>query len=82
MDCHPSLASSVRGPRRLVGVEMHREELTELLTKAFKKAALRLKADGHEYPWPEDLRARDIVRLLRERTRDVIANAYQEGDGP
>ncbi|MGH8581279.1 MAG: hypothetical protein ACREWG_00505 [Gammaproteobacteria bacterium] len=60
---------------------MQREQLIELLTAAFERAAQRLHAEGSQDPWPEDLWARDIVRLLRERSRHLIANAYQKGDG-
>ena len=58
---------------------VEREELIALVEAAFQATADRLRAQGHEDPWPEDLRARDLVRLLRERSREVIARAYQEG---
>ena len=48
-----------------------RGELLGLLTAAFEKAASRL---GSDEPWPEDLRVRDIVRLLREWPREVAAD--------
>ena len=52
-----------------------RSELLGLLTGAFEKAASRL---GPGAPWPEDLRVWDIVRLLRERSREVIADQEEQ----
>ena len=55
---------------------MNRERLVELLTRALERAAERLDKDGQEdHPWPSDLRAQDIVRLLRERSREVVMRA-------
>ena len=54
---------------------MNRERLVELLTRALDRAAERLDRDGNEDPWPSDLRAQDIVRLLRERSREVVMRA-------
>jgi hypothetical protein len=48
-----------------------RGELLGLLTAAFEKAASQL---GPDEPWPEDLRVRDVVRLLPERSREVAAD--------
>ena len=53
---------------------MRREELIELMANALEQSAERLRGQGHQDPWPEDLRARDIVRLLRERSMKVRAS--------
>lgn len=37
-------------------------------------------AEGHDEPWPDDLRPQEIVRLLRERSRVAIAALEEEGD--
>lgn len=53
---------------------MKRDELIALIAAAFERAKERLRIEmGEDDPWPEDLRADDIVRLLRERSRQVIA---------
>jgi hypothetical protein len=52
---------------------MTRETLVDLLTQAFERAAERLRAMGHDDPWPDDLQAREVVRLLREGSRNVTA---------
>jgi hypothetical protein len=57
---------------------MPREDLITLFAAAFYRAAERLRAEGHEDPWPEDLWARDIVRLLREQPPEVARRAYKE----
>ena len=54
---------------------MNEEHLIALLTHALERAADRLREDGHEDTWPSDLRAQDIVRLLREHSREVIKRA-------
>jgi len=56
---------------------LRREELINLLEMAFERSADRLRAEGHQEPWPEDLTARDVVRLLREASRRII----QESSG-
>ena len=50
------------------------ERLVALLQDAFEEAAARLRAEGHENPWPEDLWPRDVVRLMRERSRLITAD--------
>ena len=57
---------------------MNRERLVELLTRALERAAERLDRDGNEDPWPSELRAQDIVRLLREHSREV---RYESNEG-
>jgi hypothetical protein len=52
-----------------------RENMLRLLTAAFERAATRLGPKEH---WPDDLRARDIVRLLREHSPAVAAKATNE----
>ncbi len=52
---------------------MRREELTHLLAEAFERADDRLRTEGHDDPWPEDLRPQDVARLLHERSRALIA---------
>jgi hypothetical protein len=42
--------------------------LIKLLSAAFEQAAERLRALAYDVPWPEELRAQDIVCLLKERT--------------
>jgi len=59
---------------------MRRKELIDLLTATMERSAERLRAKGHDDPWPEDLRARDIVRLLRERSREIAQRIYEEDD--
>jgi len=49
-----------------------RENMLKLSRAALKRAASRLRP---EEPWPEDLRAQDIVRLLREYSREVAEKA-------
>jgi hypothetical protein len=61
---------------------MGSEELIELLKAAFERAAERLRAQGHENPWPEDLWARDVVRLLRERAPEVARRAEDNIEEP
>jgi len=46
--------------------------MLKLLMAAYERAATRLNP---EEPWPDDLRARDIVRLLREQSREVAEKA-------
>jgi len=57
---------------------MTREDRIRLLTQAFEQAAERLQAEGYADPWPDDLSAREVVRLLRERSRDVVAHLNEE----
>ena len=57
---------------------MSREYLVALLVHALERSTERLRAVGYENPWPEDLRARDIVRLLRERAHDTALQLYEE----
>ncbi len=57
---------------------MNRERLVELLTRALERAAERLDEDGQEDPWPSELRAQDIVRLLREHSREVVMRATRD----
>jgi hypothetical protein len=64
------LAASIAG--RSQG--MRREELVELIANALERSTERLRTEGHKDPWPEDVRARDIVRLLRERSMQVRAS--------
>ena len=59
---------------------MDRENLIRLLTQAFERAAERLRAKGYDDPWPDDLRAREVVRLLHERSREVIARMSAEDE--
>ena len=48
---------------------MPREELIDVLTQAFERAADRLRTEGHDDPWPDDLWPQELVRLLQgERT--------------
>jgi|tagenome__1003787_1003787.scaffolds.fasta_scaffold10710254_2 hypothetical protein len=46
---------------------MRREDLIQLF------AAARLHAHGDDDPWPDDLWLQEIIRLLRERSRTVMA---------
>ena len=57
---------------------MRREELIDLLTAAFERAADRPRAEGHDDPWPDDLWPQEIVRLLRERSRVGLAELGEE----
>src|SRR5688572_25458201 len=57
---------------------MSPNDLAQLLTAAFDRAAERLRAAGYEDPWLEDLWARDVVRLLRQRAPEVARRAYEE----
>jgi hypothetical protein len=57
---------------------MGSQEFIKLLSAAFERAADRLSGQGHDDPWPEDLWARDVVRLLRERAPEVARRAYNE----
>lgn len=59
---------------------MRREELIDLSTAAFERAADRPRAEGHDDPWPDDLWPQEIVRLRREQSRAVIAALNMEGD--
>jgi hypothetical protein len=59
---------------------VRREDLVQLVADALERAAERLRAKGHEAPWPEDLRAREVVRLLRERSRQFAAKPYMDGE--
>ena len=44
-------------------------ELVELITAALLRAVERLSnQESEHFSWPDDLRARDIVRLLREHS--------------
>ena len=52
---------------------MNQEHLVALLTHALERAADRLLEDGHEDTWPSDLRAQDIVRLLRQHSREILS---------
>jgi hypothetical protein len=61
---------------------MSPNDLAQLLTAAFERAAERLRAAGHEDPWPEDLWARDVVRLLRERAPEVARRAENNIEEP
>ena len=56
------------------------ENLIRLLTQAFERAADRLRAKDHGDPWPDDLWARDVVRLLGEASREVIARISAEDE--
>jgi hypothetical protein len=51
---------------------IRQEKMLKLLMAAYERAATRLNP---EEPWPDDLRARDIVRLLREQSREVAEKA-------
>jgi hypothetical protein len=42
--------------------------LIKLLSAAFEQPAEGLRALGYDAPWPQELRAQDIVCLLKERT--------------
>ena len=53
---------------------MRGDHLPELLAHGLQRSAERLRAEGPENPWPEDLRAQDIVRPLQERSREVVGN--------
>jgi hypothetical protein len=53
---------------------MPREDLITPFAAAFYRAAERLRAEGHEDPWPDDLWPRDVVRLLRERSRLITVD--------
>jgi hypothetical protein len=57
---------------------MNQERLVELLTRALERAAERLDKDGQEDPWQSELRAQDIVRLLREHAREVVMRATRD----
>ena len=59
---------------------MSPNDLAQLLTAAFDRAAERLRAPAgyEEIPWPEDLWARDVVRLLRQRAPEVARRTYEE----
>jgi len=59
---------------------MRRESLIQLFEHAFEHAADRLRTEGHDDPWPEDLWPQEIIRLLRERSREVTAALEEEGD--
>jgi hypothetical protein len=59
---------------------MRRESLIQLLKQAFERAAERLRTEGHHDPWPDDLWPQEIIRLLRERSREVTAALEEEGD--
>jgi hypothetical protein len=52
---------------------MRREDLIKLFEQAFERASDRLRAAGHDDRWPNDLWPQEVVRLLRERSRSVIA---------
>jgi hypothetical protein len=52
---------------------MQRENLIHLFEHAFERAAGRLRTQGHDDPWPDDLWPQEIIRLLRERSRTVMA---------
>jgi hypothetical protein len=58
---------------------MPREKLILLLTQAFERAADRLRTGGHDDPWPDDLWPQEVVRLLGERSRAIIASLGGEG---
>ena len=57
---------------------MNQERLVELLTQALERAADRLHKDRQD-PWPSELRAQDIVQLLRKHSREVVKRAMREG---
>ena len=57
---------------------MRREELIDLSTAAFERAADRPRAEGHDDPWPDDLWPQEIVRLLRERSRVGLAELGEQ----
>lgn len=60
---------------------LDRKKLIDLLTAAaLERAAERLRAEAIGDRWPEDLQARDIVRLLRGRSPEIVAIACEEGD--
>ena len=59
---------------------MSPDDLAQLLTAAFERAAERLRAAGYEDPWPEDLWALDVVRLLRDRAPEVARRTYEEDE--
>ena len=61
---------------------MSSDELIQLLSGAFERSAERLRAEGYENPWPQDLWARDIVRLLRERAPEVARRAEDSAGEP
>ena len=56
-----------------------RDKLVELIASLLLRAAERLgRQQGEHFCWPDDLRARDIVRLLREHSPAVAAKAINE----
>jgi hypothetical protein len=57
---------------------MNWEHLIELLTRALERAAERLDKDGQDGPWPSELRAQDMVRLLREHSREVVSRPTRD----
>ena len=68
------------GPYALIiSPKMPREKLILLLTQAFERAADRLRTEGHDDPWPDDLWPQELVRLLREHSRAIIASLGGEG---
>lgn len=59
---------------------MRREDLVALIAHALERSAARPPVEDAGSPWSEDLRPRDIVRLLQERAREVAMRVYSEED--
>jgi hypothetical protein len=58
---------------------VHRDKLVDLITAALMRATERQGGEeGGHFSWPDDLRARDIVRLLREHSPAAAAKATNE----
>lgn len=55
---------------------LNRDELIKLIAATFERAAERLRAESQKDSWPEDLRVEDIVRILQERSRQVIVRVW------
>ena len=60
-------------------VAVHGEKLVEFVATGLMRAADRLAYQEVEhFSWPDDLRARDIVRLLHEHSPAVAAKVINE----
>ena len=57
---------------------MRGEDLISLLETAFERAADRLRVEGHQEPWPEDLTPRDVVQLLREASHRILQESSED----
>jgi hypothetical protein len=63
-------------------MRVDRDKLIELITTALMRAADRQGLRERErFLCPDDLRGRDIVRVLREHSPAVAAKAYEEDVG-